>query len=345
MDRNANQIAVTFAGGLGLAAYHAGAYEALHERGKTPSWVTGSSAGAVTAAIVAGNRSEDRISRLRTFWNLGNADAVVEHPFEHLQGWVSAMSAHLFGSIGYFHPRAPSHPLNFRSLYDLAPMRQRLQRLVDFDRLSSGEMRITIAATDVESGDPVLFDSNDGPIEMDHLMASCGFLPEFAPVAIDGRLLVDGGFSINAPFDPILDTADETFTLFVLDLFSRDGERPKSMEAAAERKNDLMFGNQTFLRLKDKLEIRALKRELAGQPLHTCNDVFLLSYRAGPEEPGPEKSFCFSRQGLATRWRTGRADMEHALSDGEKEATGLRVIRRDSTAASGGRASLIAAAL
>lgn len=237
MDGTANQIAMTFAGGLGLAAYHAGAYEALHEHGETPAWVTGSSAGAVTAAIIAGNGSEHRISQLRSFWTLSDENAVAEHPWEHLQGWVSAMSAHLFGSMGYFHPRAPSlDPLNFRSLYDLAPMRQRLKRLVDFGRLNSGEMRISIAATDVESGDPVLFDSRDGPIEMDHLMASCGFLPEFAPVALDGRLLVDGGFSINAPFDPILDTEGETFTLFVLDLFSRDGERPKSMEAAAESK-------------------------------------------------------------------------------------------------------------
>lgn len=321
--------AIVFAGGLGLAAYHAGAYEALNRHGISPVWLAGSSAGAVTAALIAGNRAEDIMSQLRSFWNLGGADAVVDHPWEHLQGWVSAMSAHLFGSAGHFHPRMPSiDPMRFRSLYDLAPMRQRLQGLIDFGRLNSGDVRISIAATDVESGDPVVFDSKHEPIGIDHLMASCGFLSEFAPVDIGGRLLVDGGFSVNAPFDPILESDGEIFTLFVLDLFSRDGDRPRSMEAAAERKNDLMFGNQTFLRLKDKLEIRALRRELSGLPQEIADQVFLLSYRAGPQEPGPEKSFNFSTQGLATRWRSGRADMLQALHDCAAGVTGLHVIRR-----------------
>jgi predicted acylesterase/phospholipase RssA len=40
-------------------------------------------------------------------------------------------------------------------------------------------------------------------------MASCGFLPEFAPLELDGRLLGDGGLSLNAPFDAILDNAVE----------------------------------------------------------------------------------------------------------------------------------------
>lgn len=153
------------------------------------------------------------MSRLRSFWNLGGADAVVDHPWEHLPGWVSAMSAHLFGSAGHFHPRMPSlDALRFRSLYDLAPMRQRLQELIDFGHLNSGDVRISIAATDVESGDPVVFDSEHEPIGIDHLMASSGFLPEFAPVEIGGRLLVDGGFSVNAPFDPILESDGEIFT-------------------------------------------------------------------------------------------------------------------------------------
>ena len=49
----------------------------------------------------------------------------------------------------------------------------------------------------------------------------------------------------NAPVEPVL--ADSTQRLvFVLDLFARDGARPRSLAAAIERKNDLMFGNQTM---------------------------------------------------------------------------------------------------
>ena len=46
----------------------------------------------------------------------------------------------------------------------------------------------------METGDLVLFDTANGnQIGMDHLLASCGFLPEFAPLEIGGRLLGDGG--------------------------------------------------------------------------------------------------------------------------------------------------------
>jgi NTE family protein len=54
--------------------------------------------------------------------------------------------------------------------------------------------------------------------------------------------------------------------------------------------------------------------------------VFLLSYRPGMEEPGPEKSFEFSASALAQRWQAGMLDMEcseHARSNEE-----IVVVRR-----------------
>src|SRR3954470_16693046 len=80
-------------------------------------------------------------------------------------------------------------------------------------------------------------------------MASCGFLPEFAPVDIGGRLLGDGGLSANAPIEALANDAAKGL-VFVIDLFARDGERPRSLEDALARKNDIMFGNQTMQRLK-----------------------------------------------------------------------------------------------
>jgi NTE family protein len=92
----------------------------------------------------------------------------------------------------------------FRSLYDLAPMKGRLAGLVDFARLNSGEVRFSIATTDIETGELVIFDNTKGDnITIDHVLASCGFLPEFAPVEVDGRLLGDGGLSANAPIEAV----------------------------------------------------------------------------------------------------------------------------------------------
>jgi NTE family protein len=320
--------ALVFSGGLGLATYHAGVFEEFQNRRMPLDWVAGSSAGAVTAALIAGNRPENVLQRLRAFWNMpaSGVQPVYDHPFNHLNAWLSVAGSHLFGSSGHFRPRLPS-PVGHPSLYDLDSMRRRLLELIDFEYLNRGAIRLSVAATDVETGDPAIFDSVDGPIHIDHLMASCGFLPEFAPVAIDGRVYVDGGLSLNAPFDPVLQT-EASLRLFVIDLFGRDGLPPMSLEAAAERKIDLTFSNQTYLRLKPMLELRALKITDKRKP----DDVFYLSYRSGPAEPGPEKSFNFSYDGLARRWREGALDMVHALDvcSKVKATDGVRVVRRPS---------------
>lgn len=322
---------MVFAGGLGLAAYHAGAFQAFSERGLPLHWVAGSSAGAVTAALIAGNAPADRIERLHEFWNFPPLEEVSPAPWRHLAGWMGAIGTRLTGSPGHFHPRIPpATPFRFVSLYDRAPMKERLAQLVDFGRLNSGETRVGIATTDIETGDPVIFDSADTRIEMDHLLASCGFLPEFAPVEIGGRLLGDGGLSLNAPFDSILASAvDRDLQLFVLDLYARDGKRPNSLEAAAERKNDLLFGNQTFIRLNYCAELRRLRRQLAGKTEGGGDTIVLLSYRPGLEEPGPEKSFELSPTAFTQRWNAGLADMCHAAR--ATRSGGVTVVRRPAT--------------
>jgi NTE family protein len=315
---------MVFGGGLGLAAYHAGVYQSYAERSGRVHWVAGSSAGSVTAALIAGNRSDDRIERLRSFWKRPPMEQSRASLWRHLYGWMGAIQTRLVGSSGHFYPRiAGPGTFNFHSLYDLAPMQERLSGLIDFGRLNSGEVRICVAATDIATGEPVIFDSENARIEIEHLMASCGFLPEFAPVEIDGRLLGDGGLSLNVPFDPILQSdIDSDLLLYVIDLYARDGERPNSLEAAAERKNDLLFGNQTLVRLEYCAELRKLRKKSGSRP---SDKILVLSYRPGLEEPGPEKSFDLSSDALSQRWIAGFLDMEYATQLGrDREITLVR---------------------
>jgi NTE family protein len=334
MDKPSGTVAMVFAGGLGLAAYHAGVFQRFASRSLPLHWVAGSSAGAVTAALIAGNPAASRIDRLRAFWNCPPVESYASAPFRHLSAWMGAVRTRLIGSPGHFHPRIPSlNSFSFRSLYDLEPMRERLTALIDFDRLNGGEIRVCVAATDIETGDPVIFDSRKHRIHVDHLMASCGFLPEFAPMQVDGRLLGDGGLSLNAPFDPILesDTADGDLLLYVVDLYARDGDRPDTFEAASERKTDLIYGNQTYIRLKYCLELSRLRNKLNGGGGGARRKAYLLSYRPGREEPGPEKSFELSPSALAQRWNAGVLDMEyseHVHPQGE-----LVLVRRKSARA------------
>jgi len=315
---------LVFSGGVGLGAYHAGVYQAfplpLH-------WCCGSSIGAVTSALIAGNRLEERVGALRAYWDQDEAAALrgTAGPARHAFAWMSALGTRLLGSEGHFHPRLSVDPLRFRSFYDLAPTRERLARLVDFGRLNGGEVRLTIAATDLESGDAVLFDSQRDRITLDHILASCGFLPEFAPLQIDGRWLGDGGLSINAPFEPVL-AEPVPLALYVVDLFARDGEAPHSLETASERKSDLMMGNQTYQRLRLGVSARELSWHLERQQAPD-DAVYLLSYRPGAEEAGPEKSFDFSRSAIAQRWRAGLLDMQQA-DRAFRESDGIRLVRR-----------------
>ena len=63
-------IALLLQGGGALGAYQAGVYEALAEADLRPDWVAGTSIGAINSAIIAGNTREERVGKLREFWEL-----------------------------------------------------------------------------------------------------------------------------------------------------------------------------------------------------------------------------------------------------------------------------------
>src|SRR3569623_2128215 len=157
-DRPLN--AVVLSGGLGLGAYHGGAFEALASLAWPIDWVAGSSAGAITAALIAGSAKPDRLQSLRSYWQVADRSYVMPNAARHPFAWLSSLNTRLLGHTGFFHPSLPIPSSPFRGLYDLGPSRERLRRLIDFGRLNSGDMRITVCATDLERGDAVLFDSS-----------------------------------------------------------------------------------------------------------------------------------------------------------------------------------------
>src|ERR1700712_743274 len=62
------RVALVLQGGGALGAYQAGVYQAMHEAGLQPDSVAGVSIGGVKSAIIPGNRPENRLERLREFW-------------------------------------------------------------------------------------------------------------------------------------------------------------------------------------------------------------------------------------------------------------------------------------
>ncbi|CAO4153192.1 hypothetical protein DHODJN_19340 [Methylorubrum extorquens] len=248
---------------------------------------------------------------------------------------MGMLQTRTFGSPGLFRPRVPEllvRPVT--GVYDLSPLRAKLESLVDFDRLNGGDVRISVVATDLETGRAVTFDTHKGDrIGPDHLVASCGLLPDFTPVEIDGRLLGDGGLVANAPVEAVLlETENEDELCFVLDLFSPEGSRPRNLEEAAARRWDLIFGNQTRQKLESlereiRLQTEFRRAATLGADAHQDQDptspqarrhqgtvtVFHLVYRPPASEAGHEKQFDFSGVALTERWKAGYTDMGEAL--------------------------------
>ncbi|WP_343714367.1 patatin-like phospholipase family protein, partial [Inquilinus sp.] len=183
-------VALVLQGGGALGAYQAGVYEGLHEAGIRPTWLAGISIGALNTAVIAGSPEDERVDRLREFWETICAIPVEWPASEGLaeslpfafdlrsaHNAAAAMRALFQGQPGFFKPRFPPPFLSpfggdaATSFYDTSPLRDTLVRLVDFDRLNSGETRVSVGAVNVRTGNFVYFDTAERRLGPEHFMA------------------------------------------------------------------------------------------------------------------------------------------------------------------------------
>ena len=334
-------------GGGALGAYQAGVFETLCTAYHEPDWVAGISIGAINAALIAGNPPDLRVARLREFWRLlssgGLAHPVLGAPASLRESLNEASAAQvaLFGVPGFFAPRIP--PALWQppgspgatSYYDTVPLRHTLERLVDFDLLNSGAVRLSVGAVNVRTGNFAYFDSAKQPIDVRHIMASGALPPGFAPVEIDGEHYWDGGLVSNTPLQHVLDLPGKRRrTVFQVDLFAASGPIPKTLAEVSEREKDIRFSSRTRLGTTNELDrqvmAQAAQRLIAKLPpalrndpdVHALSqmrcesavDVVHLIYRSKHYET-QSKDYEFSRLSMQEHWDAGSADMAHTLLD------------------------------
>jgi hypothetical protein len=169
----------SFSRAAALGAYQAGVSQALAEAAIHPDWVAGISTGAINSALIAGNPPEQRVDKLRQFWERITTDVVASWPRDVLTAWmkgdwtnglmsqVSAGLAMMDGVRGFFTPRLPLPWLNptgaieATSFYDTASLKTTLEDLVDFDRINAQDARFSVGAVNVRSGNFVYFRYGD----------------------------------------------------------------------------------------------------------------------------------------------------------------------------------------
>ncbi|HWH82849.1 MAG TPA: patatin-like phospholipase family protein, partial [Burkholderiaceae bacterium] len=244
-------------GGGALGAYQAGVFESLSRVYREPTWVAGISIGAINAALIAGNAAPHRVARLREFWELVSSALPTPLLAAHAGAReslneASASQVMLFGVPGFFRPRFPPAPLQPRgsleaiSFYDTAPLRETLERLVDFDRINAGPLRLSVGAVNVRNGNFEYFDSTKQTIDARHIMASGALPPGFAPVEIDGEHYWDGGYTGNPALAPLyLGTQASDLIVVGINPIVRS-EVPQTARAIIDRIGEISF-NASFM--------------------------------------------------------------------------------------------------
>jgi NTE family protein len=350
------RVALLLQGGGALGAYQGGVYQALAEANVLPTWIAGISIGAVNSAIIAGNPPEKRVARLREFWEAVSASPLgvfgipygasldlKDEAMHRLVNQIQALGVALLGAPSFFIPRIPPphiwsrQELKQLSFYDVSPLTGTLERLVDFDRINSREIRFSVGAVNLQSGNFAYFDNTTHKIDARHIVASGSLPPGFPATDVDGEFYWDGGLVSNTPLLWVLDSEPRRDTLaFQVDLWSSSGELPRDMTQADVRQKEIQFASRTrfvtdHFRKQQKLRhafrhvyerlppefrdgpnLEMLKQEAD----ESAYNIVELIYHSKTYE-GIAKDYEFSRLTMEEHWRSGYEDAARALAHPE----------------------------
>ena len=176
------KVVAVFGGGGAKSVAHVGAARALSEAGLAPSHYVGTSFGAVMAAALASGTTPDALT------------AQLLHPSG--QPVVALDYVSLIKGFFADHLLKPE------------PLRELIARLVPAQRFSDLAVPLFVTATDLDSGELVVFgdEHSDAPLR-DVLYASCALPLYYPPAVLDGRRFADGGLRAVLPLAPALEIA------------------------------------------------------------------------------------------------------------------------------------------
>jgi NTE family protein len=168
LSKRPKKIGLALSGGATLGAAHIGVLKVLEREGIRPSYVAGTSAGALIGAAYCAGVPLDEISQLFTKLD-----------------WSALIKFSIKRTLSFF---------------DTQPMEELLIKKIGDCNFSDLEIPFSAIACDIVTGEKVVLDR--GPLAQS-IRASAAIPGLFSPIEIDGRLLVDGGIVDNLPINQL----------------------------------------------------------------------------------------------------------------------------------------------
>jgi NTE family protein len=262
-------------GGGAKGAYEAGAVAAFAEAGLPIRVVAGSSAGALSAAMIAAGRAD----RLEATWRAITREKV-----------YSLRAPTFFAGLlpGWLTLRALS---GSPSLLDSRPLRELITATVEIERIRGSSIGLVVLATDLTRRTVRVFDNRS--VTVDALVAAAAVPGLFPAVDVDGALLVDGGLTGRAPVLEALAAAPVDRALVVLSYSADERGAPAT---TLRRIMEEAFETAMLHQIRRDVELARLK--------HPSTDVQVLA----PSAPLRLRPLEFDSEGIARALELGRAD-------------------------------------
>jgi len=207
------KVGLALGGGAVLGAAHIGALKAIDELDIPIHCISGTSIGAFISAFYAFGKSWEEIEEVTKDLN-----------------WLD-LTGLTVPKLGL---------LSNKKLGDV------IKKVIGDANLEQAEIPVAMVATDITSGEKVVFTKGD--VETAVMASTC--IPGiFIPVEIDGRLLVDGGIVENVPVSPLREMGADY--IIAIDLIAEHShKKPENIIEVLLRSFDFTLKSTTQLQTK-----------------------------------------------------------------------------------------------
>jgi len=238
-------VALALQGGGAHGAFTWGVIDRILEDGRfVCEAASGTSAGALNAVVLAAGLAEGGAAKAREklheLWqgiaHIGNYSPFSSSLLDPLAtAWNAdwAASTFLYEFVTKTLSPYQLNPLAYN------PLRELIERLVDFERMRAGPMKLFIAATNLHSGRQRIFTAEEVRAEVIQASACLPSLNQ--AVEIEGEYYWDGGFTANPAILPMVMGCDTPDIVIVQVTPAHEPDVPVTARGIQSRLNRIMF--------------------------------------------------------------------------------------------------------